>query len=120
VTDGGDVSGPGGYAVLDLGGVEDVPAAGIHSRTVHADGDLRMVLFGFAAGEELSEHTASRAAIIHVLSGAFDLTLGGEPVDAPAGTVVHMAAGLPHALRATTPSRMLLTLIPVTAPEVEG
>jgi quercetin dioxygenase-like cupin family protein len=110
------VSGPGGYAVLDLDGADEIPAAGIHSRTVHTDGDLKMVLFGFAPGEELSEHTASRAAIIHVLSGAFDLTLGGEPVDAPAGTVVHMAAGLPHALRATAPSRMLLTLIPESPP----
>lgn len=111
------MSGSGGYAVLDLGGGDEIPAAGIHSRTVHTDGDLKMVLFGFAAGEELSEHTASRAAIIHVLSGAFDLTLGGEPAEAHAGTVVHMAAGLPHALRATAPSRMLLTLLPGTAPK---
>ncbi len=102
---------PGGFAVFDLDGAGDVPAAGIHSQTVHSDGDVRLVLFGFAAGEELSEHTASRPAIIHVLSGGFDLTLGGEPVDAPAGTVVHMAAGLRHALRAREPSRMLLTLI---------
>lgn len=111
------MTGSSGYSVLDLGGAQEIPAAGIHSRTVHSgDGGLKMVLFGFAAGEELSEHTASRAAIIHVLSGAFDLTLAGEPVDAPAGAVVHMAPGLPHALRAKAPSRMLLTLIPESAP----
>jgi quercetin dioxygenase-like cupin family protein len=114
-TGGGEVTGTSGYSVLDLGAAEDIPAAGIHSRTVHSDG-VKMVLFGFAAGEELSEHTASRAAIIHVLSGAFDLTLAGQPVDAPAGVVVHMAPGLPHALRARVPSRMLLTLIPEGAP----
>jgi quercetin dioxygenase-like cupin family protein len=102
--------------VLDLGGEEDVPAAGIHSRTVHAGDGVTVVLFAFAAGEELSEHTASRPAIIHVLSGAFDLTLGGDHVDAPAGAAVHMDAGLPHAVRARTPSRMLLTLLPGAAP----
>jgi len=106
----------GGFAVFDLGGDADIPAAGIHSRTVHSDDHVRLVLFGFAAGEELSEHTASRPATIHVLSGGFDLTLGGEPVDAPAGTVAHMAPGLRHALRAREPSRMLLTLIQEGAP----
>ena len=106
-----------GFAVFDLDGAGDVPAAGIHSQTVHSDGNVRLVLFAFASGEELSEHTASRPAIIHVLSGGFDLTLDGEPVEAPAGTVVHMAAGLRHALRAREPSRMLLTLIQESAPQ---
>ncbi len=108
---GGEVTGADGFAVFDLGGPGDVPAAGIHSRTVRADDHVRVVLFGFAAGEELSEHTASRPAMIHVLSGVFEMTLGGERVAAPAGTLVHMAAGRRHALRATEPSRMLLTLI---------
>ena len=68
------------------------------------------VLFGFAAGEELSEHTSSRPATIHVLSGDIELTLDGERTDAGPGTLVHMAPGLPHALRARAPSVMLLTL----------
>jgi hypothetical protein len=55
-----------------------VPPSGILSRTLHADRDVRAIVFGFAAGEELSEHTSSRAAIIQVLSGGFDLTLGEE------------------------------------------
>lgn len=106
---------PGGFSVVDTGGAEPIPASGIHSQTVHSDAGVRVVLFGFAAGEELTEHTASRPATIHVLSGGFDLVLGGERVDAPAGTWVHMAAGLPHALRAREPSRMLLTLIQAPA-----
>lgn len=104
----------GGFTLFDLG-AEEIPATGIHSQTVHADAGVRVVLFGFAAGEELTEHTASRPATIQVLSGAFDLTLGGERVDAPAGTWVHMSAGLRHALRAREPSRMLLTLVPAPA-----
>ncbi|MGE3140921.1 MAG: cupin domain-containing protein, partial [Thermoleophilia bacterium] len=101
--------GPGGFDVVRPGEAEPIPATGIHSQTVHSDDAIRVVLFGFAAGEELTEHTASRPATIQVLSGSFDLTLGGEPVEAPAGTWVHMTAGLPHALRAREPSRLLLT-----------
>ena len=100
----------GAHRVEDLL-AEDVPAAGIHSRTVHSGDGVRVVLFGFAAGEELSKHTASRPAAIHVLSGAFDITLAGERVDGTPGTWVHMAAGTPHALRAREPGRMLLTLM---------
>ena len=40
-------------------------------------------MFGFAQGEELSEHTSSRPAIIQVLRGELELTLAGEPVTAP-------------------------------------
>ncbi len=104
-----------GFDRIDLTGGEPIPPTGIHSRTVHSDAAVRVVLFGFAAGEELTEHTSSRPATIHVLLGAFDLTLGGERVDAPAGTWVRMEAGLAHAVRAREPSRMLLTLLPAPA-----
>lgn len=88
------------------------PAAGVLSRTLYADAAVKVVAFGFAAGEELSEHTAARPAVVHVLSGSLDLTLDGAPVPAPAGTWVRMRAGLPHAVRAPEPSVMLLTLLP--------
>ena len=94
----------------------EVPAAGTLSRTMHQDDDVKVVVFGFAPGEELSEHTASRPALIQVLSGALRLTLDGEEVHAPAGAWVHMPAGLRHAVRALEPSVMLLTLIRAGAP----
>jgi quercetin dioxygenase-like cupin family protein len=99
-----------GYRAFDLGDVTP-PESGIHSRTVHADARTRTILFAFAAGEELSEHTASRPAIVHVLSGAIDLTVAGDEIAGTPGTWLHMAAGTPHALRARAPSLMLLTLV---------
>ena len=89
----------------------DVPAAGTLSRTLHADDDVRVVVFGFAEGEELTEHTSSRPAVIQVLRGELDLTLAGESVIAREGTWIHMSAGLRHAVRARTPTVMLLTLV---------
>jgi quercetin dioxygenase-like cupin family protein len=99
------------YSVCDLGSMGDPPDAGILSRTLHASDDAKVVLFGFAAGEELSEHTASRPVTIHVLSGELELTIAGERVAAVPGTWAHLAAGVPHALRARAPSAMLLTLV---------
>jgi quercetin dioxygenase-like cupin family protein len=69
------------------------------------------VLFGFAAGQELSEHTASTPAIMHFLKGEADVALGQDKVAASAGTWIHMTARLPHSLLAKTPTTMLLMLL---------
>jgi quercetin dioxygenase-like cupin family protein len=88
------------------------PAVGILSRTVHADDRLKAVVFGFAAGEELSEHTASVPAVMHFLQGEAAVTLGGEKHHrATAGTWVHMPAEMKHSVRAETPVVMLLLML---------
>jgi quercetin dioxygenase-like cupin family protein len=89
----------------------DIPPDGILSRTLYNDEHVKAVLFAFAPGQELSEHTASTPAIIHVLKGEASLTLGNDTVDAKAGTWVHMPAGLRHGVRARTPLVMLLHLL---------
>ena len=70
-----------------------------------------IALFGFAAGQELSEHTASTPAIMHFLRGEAHVTLGHEDTSAKAGTWIHMTAQLPHSIRANTPMVMLLLLL---------
>lgn len=44
-----------------------VPSAGILSRTLFSEGGSKTVLFAFDTGQELSEHTAARPAIVHIL-----------------------------------------------------
>ena len=99
------------HVELDPAGAIEVPAAGTLSRTLYADDDLRVVLFGFSEGEELTEHTSSRTAIVEVLRGEFELTLAGETVTAREGAWVKMDAGLRHAVRARTAAVMMLTLV---------
>ncbi|MCZ7540113.1 MAG: cupin domain-containing protein [Anaerolineae bacterium] len=82
----------------------------IISRTLHGDDDVKAVLFGFDAGQELSEHTAALPASIFVLRGEAELTLGGERRQARPGTWVHMPPHLPHTVVAHTPLIMLLLL----------
>ena len=95
----------------DLSTEAPTPKEGILSRTLHSAGGSKTVLFAFDAGQELSEHTASRPAILHVLSGRGQLKLGEEEKPANPGTWVYMPAGLVHALRAESPLTMLLTLL---------
>ncbi len=68
----------------DLTAEAPLPARGIHSQTLSDEAGVELVMFAFAAGERLSEHTSARPAIIHILSGECDLTagrrrLGGRP-----------------------------------------
>jgi quercetin dioxygenase-like cupin family protein len=88
-----------------------VPPDGILSRTIYNDDRLKAVWFGFAAGQELSEHTASVPAVIQILEGEARLTLGAETLDARAGAWVHLPAKLPHAVHATTRVTMLLLML---------
>ncbi len=89
----------------------DIPADSIVSHTLFADDSVKTILFGFAPGQELSEHTASHPAILHFLQGEARLTLGDDEMDAVPGTWVHMPAHLPHSVYAKTEVAMLLLLL---------
>ena len=105
-----DVNKP--YSCLpDLLAEIEPPVDGTLSRTVHQDDRLKAVLFGFSAGQELSEHTASMPAIMHFLKGEATVTLGDDQIEVRAGSWVHMTAGLRHSIRTRTPAAMLLLLL---------
>ncbi|HLP03516.1 MAG TPA: cupin domain-containing protein [Opitutaceae bacterium] len=99
------------------GDATSLPAAtqfsdsGIVSRTVLASGRTRVVLFGFAAGQELTEHASPARALVQMLSGRAEWTLAGEKRTLGPGDLLHMPPGLPHAVRALETFSMLLTLV---------
>jgi quercetin dioxygenase-like cupin family protein len=97
--------------IHDLLAEASIPKRGIHSQTLSDEGGVELVLFAFASGEKLSEHTAARPAIIHVLAGTCDLTVGDEALEAGPGTWVRMAPGVRHAITARTPLVMALYLL---------
>jgi len=97
--------------IADLAKAIEPPLDGTLSRTLFSDERVKVVLFGFSAGQELSEHTSTKPAIVQVLSGKALLTLGGDKVAAGPGSWIRMPAGLPHAVKAETPVIMLLTLL---------
>jgi quercetin dioxygenase-like cupin family protein len=88
-----------------------VPENGILSQTIQSDEKTKVVLFGFAAGQELSAHTAPFPATLMFLRGEACLRLGGEELEAVEGTFAYLAPGLEHGIRAKTDVVMLLTMI---------
>ena len=91
--------------------VAEIGEESIVSRTVYKDEGVRVILFGFAVGEILSEHTSSYPAILHFLEGQAAVTLGEESLEAKPGTWVHMPAHLPHSIKAETVVKMLLMML---------
>ena len=88
-----------------------IPADSIVSRTLHNDRRIRVILFGFAPGQELTEHTSSMAAVLHFLQGEARLTLGSKTIEAVPGTWAYMEPNLSHSIQARSSVMMMLTLI---------
>jgi len=100
---------PGELLALDT--LVTPTAQGIASRVLARTAAGNLTLFAFDAGEELSEHTAPFDALVITLSGALALTIGGRDVQTIPQSVVLMPANVPHAVRATERSRMLLIML---------
>jgi len=100
---------PGEPLVLD--DLVTPTAHGIASRVLARTAAGNITLFAFDAGEELSEHAAPFDALVLTLSGALMLTVGGREVRAAPQSIVLMPANVPHAVRASEASRMLLIML---------
>ena len=96
--------------VLSLAQETQFAPNGIVSRTLLKTPGARAVLFGFAAGQELTEHTSTQHAMVQVLSGECDFSLDGKPHQLKPGDLLYMPPGMPHAVKALTQFSMLLTL----------
>jgi quercetin dioxygenase-like cupin family protein len=102
--------------VLSLARETQFAAHGIVSRTLLQTPHGRIVLFGFAAGQELTEHTTTQHAVVQILSGECEFSTEGKPNLLRAGDVLYMPPNLRHAVKATQPFSMLLTLFKPAAP----
>ena len=82
---------------------------GIVSRTLLRTANSRIVLCGFAEGQELTEHTSTQHAVIQILSGECEFSLADKPHTLKVGDLLYMPPNLPHSVRAITQFSMLLT-----------
>ncbi len=106
--------------ILSLSAETRFAPNGIVSRTLLRTDNSRVVLFGFAEGQELTEHTSTRHALIQILSGECEFSLAGKPHLLKAGDLLYMPPNLAHAVRATQEFSMLLTLFKTSEPAVSA
>lgn len=81
------------------------------SRTIIDKPQGTVSLFAFAEGEGLSEHTTPYDALVQVLDGEVEITIGGKAFHLDEGETIIMPADVPHALRALGRFKMLLVMV---------
>jgi quercetin dioxygenase-like cupin family protein len=86
-------------------------AGSIVSREIISRPMGTVTLFAFDAGQGLSEHTAPFDAMVSVLDGQVEITISGKKYALKTGDMIVMPANQPHALKAVTSFKMLLTMI---------
>ena len=83
----------------------------IVSRTIVGDHGGTVTAFAFDEGQGLSEHTAPFDAMVIVPEGEVDIKVSGAGFHLKEGDTIIMPANKPHALKALTKFKMLLTMI---------
>jgi quercetin dioxygenase-like cupin family protein len=108
------------HVSVDLERVVEIQPGAVVSKVIHRDETMNLTVFGFDAGEGLSQHRAGRDALIEVVSGRLRFEVEGESVELTPGTLLQMSQGAPHALTAIEPTVMLLALYGQARSETEG
>jgi quercetin dioxygenase-like cupin family protein len=83
----------------------------IVSKTLNKNDTGNITLFAFDAGQGLSEHTAPFNAVVYIMDGRADITIGDKTSTVNAGEMLIMPANVPHALHAVEKFKMLLVMI---------
>lgn len=81
------------------------------SRTIINKQTGNVTLFAFDRGQGLSEHTTPFDALVHVLDGKAEVTIGRKTHVVDAGHMIIMPANRPHSLHAPEPFKMALIMI---------
>ena len=70
-----------------------------------------ITLFALDKDESLTEHSSPFEAVVYMVDGEMEIKIGGTPYNVKAGEILVMPPDIPHGLKATLKSKMLLTMI---------
>lgn len=98
-------------APAQLAELVDYQQNAVVSKTIIEKKTGTVTLFAFDQGQGLSEHTAPFDAMVQVLDGEVEIRISDHPHRVNQGQIIVMPANEPHALKALTPFKMLLTMI---------
>ena len=83
----------------------------IISMTIAQIPTANITLFSLDKGEGISTHTTAGDAMVQILDGEAEITIGGNVLNVKAGETVIMPSDIPHGLEARQRFKMLLTVV---------
>jgi len=96
---------------LNLANLVEYQEGKVISITFAQNDAVSITLFAFSKGEGISTHAASGDAMVYMLDGKAEITIGNEKINAEQGQVIVMPANVPHGLVATDDFKMLLVVV---------
>jgi quercetin dioxygenase-like cupin family protein len=97
--------------VLEMESLVAYQGGQVVSRTLAQGKNLSLTLFAFDKGEEISSHSSSGDAMVYLLDGEADITIGEDAFHVKKGETIVMPAGISHALLAREQFKMLLVVV---------
>ena len=97
--------------VFSLEDVIEYTQGGVISKQITKSKGGNLTLFSFDKEQGLSEHKTPYDAIVQILDGEAEITIGGNLHNLKKGDCIIMPANIPHALKAVERFKMLLTMI---------
>lgn len=70
-----------------------------------------ITFFAFDQGQGLSEHTAPFDAVVQIIEGKAEVSIGGKKHTVNEGEIINMPANIPHALHAAEAFKMCLIML---------
>ena len=92
-------------------GLVEVESGRVNSLTLAQTPGCKVTLFAIDEGEGMSSHSAPGDAMAFVQEGTVQITINGEPHEVKGGEAIVIPAGAPHAVKAVTAFKMLLTVV---------
>jgi quercetin dioxygenase-like cupin family protein len=81
------------------------------SRTIAQTPSANITLFSLDKGEGISTHLTSGDAMVQILDGTAEITIGNNVFTVKEGETIIMPSDIPHGLEAAERFKMLLTVI---------
>jgi quercetin dioxygenase-like cupin family protein len=97
--------------VVEMASLVDYQDQRVVSRTLAQGKSLSLTVFAFDKNEEISSHASGGDAMVYMLDGQAQITIGEEKYQMQAGDSIVMPAKIPHALLATDRFKMLLIVV---------
>ena len=97
--------------VVEMASLVDYQEGRVVSRTLAQGKPLSLTVFAFDKNEEIGSHASGGDAMVYMLDGAAEISIGEEKYQVKAGDTIVMPAGISHALLATERFKMLLIVV---------
>jgi quercetin dioxygenase-like cupin family protein len=86
-------------------------AGSVVSKTILKKSTGNISLFAFDKDEGLAEHSSPFEALVQLLDGNAEITIGGTIYNLQTGQSIILPAKIPHSLKASEKFKMMLTMI---------